>query len=67
MFFIGKKEKKIIKNFLQEDFNWYYLKRWTMRVRKILLSKANQTPEVFKLVTKNKSYKLLIKKSKFYS
>lgn len=60
MFFIGKKEKKIIKNFLREDFNWYYLKRWTMRVRKLLLSKANQTPEVFKLVTKNKSYKLLI-------
>jgi len=60
MFFISSKDKQLIKNFLQEDFDWYYLKRWTMRVRKLLLPKAKQTPEVFKLVTKNKSYKLLI-------
>lgn len=60
MFFISSKDKLIIKEFLRNDFDWFYLKKWTMRVRKLLLLRKDQTPEIFKLVSNNKNYKLII-------
>lgn len=60
MFYISLDNKKIIKKMIGEDFNYFYLKRWTMRVRKLLLKKKEQTPEVFLLKTKLKKYKLVV-------
>ncbi len=60
MFYISSQNKKIIKKMIGEEFHYFYLKRWTMRVRKLLLKKKEQTPEVFLLKTNLRKYKLVI-------
>ncbi|MDA9171055.1 aminoglycoside phosphotransferase family protein [Alphaproteobacteria bacterium] len=60
MIFIDKNEKDMIKDYLKSDFDHKFLKRWTMRVRKLLLPRKDQTPEIFKLISNNKQYKLII-------
>ena len=60
MFYVSLHNRKIIKKMIGEEVNYFYLKRWTMRVRKLFLKKKEQTPEVFLLKTKSKKYKLVI-------
>lgn len=62
MFIIGNKDKKKLQSFFgpKSQYSLFFLKKWTMRVRKLLMHKRDQTPEIFKLVCNGVPYKLII-------
>ena len=47
MFYVSLHNRKIIKKMIGEEVNYFYLKRWTMRVRKLFLKKKEQTQKSF--------------------
>ena len=58
MFYVSLHNRKIIKKMIGEEVNYFYLKRWTMRVRRLFLKKNK--PQKSFCSKQNQKYKLVI-------